>query len=279
MQRLVRNWFHTPLDIPFSAWDLFGHAGNKVRPLATSIATLALLALTGMAGGLRAQARPSGASADTARQQMDMEVPHAFFTHEGLPEASGALNLRTAGLLRRAGGQTEGDFAFHLETRLTRTVGLHVRNDEFRASPRTEAMFQFPAFTSKDGQSGFAPIIEFELPTRGAAQGINTLVGQTVKLASGRVAFNEVVHYNPRENGVDWSTSLVVATLPRLFPVVEALGSGMRGQAPVVNLLAGLKVRLREGLLLGAAYEFPVTTSKDFASKLVFQPDIEWSVR
>ena len=144
----------------------------------------------------------------------------------------------------------------------------------------TEAMFQSAAITSRDGRSGFAPILEFEIPTKsGAGSRINTLVGQTAKLANSRVAFNEVVHYNPREDMVDWSASLVAAATPRFFPVVEILGEGGSDALPVVRLLAGFKVRIREGFLIGLAYQAPITRNKDFSSQLVIQPDVEWSAR
>ena len=211
---------------------------------------------------------------------MEMEVPHGFFTHEGLPDAVGSFSLRTAALATRVDGKTQGDFAFHLETGLTKTIGLHIRNDRFLNSPRTEVMFQFAAITSRDGRSGFAPILEFEFPTHSdAGSRINTLVGQTVKLANSRVAFNEVVHYNPREDMVDWSASWVGVVTPRFFPVVEILGEGGTDALPIVRLLAGFKVRIREGFLLGFAYQLPITKNKDFSSQLVIQPDVEWSTR
>ncbi len=99
-----------------------------------------------------------------AEEAEGAEVPHAFFTHMGLPEGVGVFNLRPAGLATRAEGKRDGDFAFHLETGLTRAIGLHIRNDRFLDVPRTEAMFQFAVITSRDGMSGFAPLIEFEVP-------------------------------------------------------------------------------------------------------------------
>jgi YHS domain-containing protein len=51
------------------------------------------------------------------------EVAHPFFTHMGVPEAVGVFNLRLAGLATRADGHTDGDFAFHFETGLTKYIG------------------------------------------------------------------------------------------------------------------------------------------------------------
>ena len=114
------------------------------------------------------------------------ELPHPFFTHMGLPEGVGNYNLRVLGVATRAGGGTEGDFGFHLETGLTPTIGLHIRNDRFLNNDKTEAMFQFAAYVSKDGMSGFAPIIEFEFPTHRGASRINTLVGFTTSCGTSR---------------------------------------------------------------------------------------------
>ena len=52
------------------------------------------------------------------------ELPHGFFTHEGLPDEVGSFSLRTSVLAMRIDGATKGDFAFHLETGLTKQIGL-----------------------------------------------------------------------------------------------------------------------------------------------------------
>ena len=138
-------------------------------------------------------------------------------------------------------------------------------------------MFQFAAARSKDGMSGFSPIIEFEIPTRsGDGSRINTLVGFSTALATARVSFNQVLHYNPREDMVDGSAALVFKVGKRFYPVMEVLAEAMRGDSPIVNVLLGLKVRVNEGLLLGFAFQVPTTKRKDFSSQSVFQPDIEW---
>ena len=242
------------------------------RPITSTLVALA-------AAGLLSAARPATAQSTgmPAAAKEDIELPHPFFTHMGLPEGAGVFNLRTLGLATRADGRTDGDFAFHLETGLTRLIGLHIRNDRFLDRPRTEAMFQFAAFVSKDGMSGFAPLIEFEVPTRsGVGSRVHTLVGFTSTIGGRRAVFNQVLHYNPREDGVDASAALVLQLSPRVFPVVEVLGEGARGAQTVVNLLVGLKVRLREWVHLGLAVQFPLTSAKDFSWQGAFGPDVEW---
>ncbi len=224
----------------------------------------------------------AGAQQSSQSDQMGMndeeeEVAHPFFTHMGVPEAVGVFNLRLEGLATRADGRTKGDFGFHFETGLTKYIGLHVRNDSFLDRTRSEVMFQFAAIRSKNGMSGFSPIIEFEIPTRtGGGSRVNTLVGFSTALANSRAAFNQVVHYNPREDSADASAALVVKVGKRFFPVIEILGEGMRGEKPIVNLLGGLKVRMSKELVIGFAVQVPVTKRKDFSYQLAFQPDIEW---
>ena len=228
-------------------------------------------------------APPMGQHQDKQADKVSMqdeEVAHPFFTHMGVPEAVGVFNLRLAGLATRVGGRTEGDFAFHFETGLTRFIGLHVRNDRFLDKPRTEVMLQFAALRSKNGMSGFSPIVEFEIPTRsGDGTRINTLVGFSTALSNARASFNQVVHYNPREDMVDGSAAFVFKVGERFYPVMEVLAEAMRGDRPIVNVLFGLKVRVNEGLLLGFAFQVPTTSRKDFSSQMVFQPDIEWRRR
>ncbi len=229
---------------------------------------------------------PRGAAAQVTsavpaeEKGMEMEVPHPFFTHEGLPDPVGGFSLRTGILATRVDGKTQADFAFHLETGLTKNIGLHIRNDRFFNTTRTEAMFQFLAFENKSGSSGFAPIIEFEFPTRGGEpHRISTLVGETSKISNSHLAFNQVFHYDPREDAVEWSASLVGALNPWFFPVVETFGMAGTGKTAGLNLLAGFKVRVREGFLLGFAYQLPVTKNKDFSSQLVLQPDFHWTMK
>lgn len=214
--------------------------------------------------------------ADTGEEEEE-EIVHPFFTHMGIPEGVGVFNLRLLGLANRVDGATKGDFAFHLETGLTKRIGLHIRNDSFLDRTRSEVMFQFLAIKSKDGMSGFAPIIEFEIPTRtGGGSRVETLVGFSSALVNKRAAFNQVVHYNPREDSVDASAALVLVVGKRYFPAFEILGEGARGERPIVNLLGGLKVRMNKNLILGFAVQVPVTNRRDFSSQLAFGPEIEW---
>ncbi len=230
--------------------------------------------------GLLAPVRDIAAQGSMSAPETDGEIAHPFLTHMGVPEGVGVFSLRASGLVTRAEGKSEGDFGFHFETGLTKTIGLHIRNDAFRTNPHTEVMFQFAAIMSKDGMSGFAPIIEFEFPTRsGVGARTESLIGFTTALTRSQLVFNQVIHYNPREEGGDASAALVARVAGRFFPVLEVLGEAGKGSLPVVSLLTGLKMRVREGINLGFAYQFPVTNNRDFSSRLILQPDYEWTTR
>lgn len=229
----------------------------RTRPRAFLLA-LALIVLAGL---------PRSAVAEPKEE----EIAHPFFTHEGLPDAVGSYSLRTSGLATRIDGETKGDFAFHVETGLTETIGLHVRSDQFLQSRRSEVMFQFVAWKSQDGESGFAPVIEFEVPTRSGGGKPATLVGFTTKLANPRVVFNQSFHYEPAEKTMEGSAAVVLRTSGRIYPVVELMGSGGTDKPTIVNLLAGVKYRLPGGSLLGVAFQRPVTDAREISSQVVVQ--------
>lgn len=260
---------------------------TKTRTYSIAIAIACFIAFATWGLPAYSQQMPQDTTAPAAQTNQDNqtdktgmeeeEVAHPFFTHMGVPEGVGVYNLRLSGLATRTDGRTDGDFAFHIETGLTKFIGLHVRNDRFLNNTRTEAMFQFAAVRSKNGMSGFSPLIEFEFPTRsGGGTRVNTLVGFSTALANSRASFNQVLHYNPREDMIDGSASFVIKVGSRFYPVMEVLTEAARGETPITSLLLGLKVRVNKNMMLGAAFQVPTTRRKDFSSQMVFQPDIEW---
>lgn len=209
--------------------------------------------------------------------QMTEEIPHPFFTHMGMPEAVGTYSLRTAALATNGvAGNTKGDFAFHFETGLSENVGLHIRNDRFLMNKSTEIMFQFPVIRSKNGMNGVSTLIEFEVPTNTSQKRINTLVGFSSALGNSTVAFNQVLHYNPRLDMLDGSVALVFKASRKVFLVAEMLGTRMPGGKVILNPLVGVKIRVNKNVVLGLGYMRPITTNKDFSSQYIFQPDFGW---
>ena len=217
------------------------------------------------------------ANIKTSQMGDDEEIAHPFFTHMGMPEAVGTYSLRTSALLTKPmDGKSKGDFAFHLETGITKFVGLHIRNDRFLDNTHTEIMFQFAVIRSKDGMSGFSPIIEFEIPTKKGVSRINSLVGFSTAIVRSRFAFNQVIHYNPREDMVDGSVAFVYKVRKGVFVVIESLGEKMMNEKAIINLLGGVKIKLNKNLILGIGYQHPLTNNKEFLSQYIFQPDMEW---
>lgn len=210
---------------------------------------------------------PQAASA----QSESPEIAHPFFTHEGLPDAVGRYSTRLSGLATRADGTTQGDFAFHFETGLTENIGLHLRSDQFLRARRSEAMLQFTVLKSSDGESGIAPIVELEFPTREGGGKVRALVGFTSKFARANFALNQVVHYNLSEKSIEASVALVVRASDRVYPVFELLGEGGVDKPTVVNALVGIKYRLRGSMLVGVAYQRPVTSAREITSQFVVQ--------
>ncbi len=258
------------------------------RFIKVSLSSFILFSLSAFSAYSQEMPKMNTDSASNKTKQMsdDEEIAHSFFTHMGMPEAVGVFSLRLAALATRMddtqmngttqmGGKTKADFAFHFETGLSKFVGLHIRNDRFLDNTHTEIMFQFAVIRSKDGMSGFSPVIEFEIPTKKGASGINTMVGFSTAFVKFRFAFNQVIHYNPQKDMVDGSAALVYKVNKRIFLVVEILGEKMPHESAIINLLGGIKVKLNNNFILGIAYQQPTTTNKDFSSQYIFQPDIE----
>jgi hypothetical protein len=206
----------------------------------------------------------------------DKDLAHPFFSHMGMPHEVGSYSLRLSALATRTDGKTKGDFAFHFETGLSKFIGLHIRNDRFLQESHTEIMFQFAAIKSRDGMSGFSPIIEFEIPTRKGATRINTLVGFSTAIAGSHLAFNQAFHYNPYDDMVEGEASLVFKAGKRVFLIAEILGEKMPDEQAIINLVGGVKVKLNENFMLGIGYQQSVTTNRDFSSQFILQPDMEW---
>lgn len=206
----------------------------------------------------------------------DKDLAHPFFSHMGMPHEAGTYSLRLSALATRIDGKTKGDFAFHFETGLSKVIGLHIRNDRFLQESHTEVMFQFAAIKSKDGMSGFSPIIEFEIPTKKGASRINTLVGFSTAIVGSHLAFNQSFHYNPYNDMIEAEASLVFKAGKRVFLIAEVLGEKMPHEQALINLVGGAKIKLNENFVLGIGYQQPVTTNRDFSSQFIFQPDMEW---
>jgi len=208
--------------------------------------------------------------------EREMDVAHPFFTHMGMPEGVGNYTLRLAGIATTGEGETERDFGFHLETGLSESIGLHIRNERVSNNPHTEITFQFAAVSSQDRMSGFSPFMEFEIPTHEGEKTIYTLVGFSTAWATSGFALNQSLEYSPKEEDVEGSASAVVKLSERFFPVVEFIGEAAKGSLPLCTVLGGLKGRITKHVLIGVAYKGPVSSEKEFDSQLLVETDLEW---
>jgi len=218
-------------------------------------------------------------SAGKQKEMMDMQtqmsLPMSFFTHMGIPLNAGTYSLRVAALLDQYKGLTTADMNFQFETGLSKTVGLFIGGEKLFDDPTLEAMVQFLVFKSRNGMSGFSPIIEFEFPLGDEApRHFYTLVGIAGTLSNSRLASNLVLHYSPIEDLVEGSASLVIKASKQIFFVSEISGLVGNGLKPVFELLGGVKVKLNKNFILGFAFQFPVTVNRDYSSQYVFQPNI-----
>lgn len=207
--------------------------------------------------------------------QNQMMLPMSFFTHMGMPLQVGTYGIRIAAVSSQNEGKSNIEYNFQLETGLSKTVGLFIGGEGLFDDPTLEAMVQFLVLKSKDGMSGFSPLIEFEFPLgKEAHRSVYTLVGFATTLSSSDLAFNQVLHYSPLEDLVEGSASFVFKLSEQIFLVSEISGVGQSGERPILNLLGGVKVKLMENFFLGAALQFPLTNNREYSSRYVFQPNI-----
>ncbi len=212
---------------------------------------------------------------DTGNMQNKMMLPMAFFTHMGMPLNVGTYGLRVAALAVQNDGKTKTEFNFQFETGLSKTVGLFLGGEGLFEDPTLEAMFQFLVWKSKNGMNGFSPIIEFEFPLgKEAKRTVYTLVGVAATISNAHLAYNQVIHYSPLEDLAEGSGSLVAKVSKRVFLVSEISGVVQKDEQPIFNLLAGVKVKLNRNILLGFAYQLPLTSNRNYSSRYVFQPNL-----
>ena len=229
-----------------------------------------------------AQQMPKMKADTSVSKQKDMKVmqdqmmlPMAFFTHMGIPLNVGTYGLRVAALATRNEGKTNTEFNFQFETGLSKTVGLFLGGEGLFDDATLEAMVQFLVWKSKNGMNGFSPLIEFEFPLgKEAKRTVYTLVGFATTFSNSNVAFNQVLHYSPLEDLAEGSVSFVIKVSKRIFLVSEMSGVTEKGERPIFNLLAGVKLKINKNFLLGFAYQLPITNNRDYSSRYVFQPNI-----
>jgi hypothetical protein len=206
----------------------------------------------------------------------EMDIVHPFFTHMGMPDPVGHYALRLSGVAAREEGHTRGDFGFHLETGLSKRVGLHLRNDRVSNNPHTEIMLQYAAIRSRDGMNGFSPFAELEIPTHEDERHFYGLVGFSTTWSTDIFESNQSVEYSPEEDALEGSLSTVGKVGQRLFPVVEFIFAASKDAAPQNSMIGGLKCRINGYIVFGIGYQAPVTKAREFTDQVLLQTDLEW---
>jgi hypothetical protein len=246
--------------------------GDSARPAQSDMPGMTATAHDDMA----ADPAPSDAQGMKDMRPRD-RFAEPFFTHMGVPMAPGEYSTQFGGTVSRVEGQTDVDATARVMTGLTDSIGVVLVSDGVRYDEHAEAMFQWAAVRSDDRRSGFSPILEFEIPTHaGGDRRTHTLVGFSTALGNSDVSFNQAIHFDVNNPEFEGSASLAARLFPRVFPTVEVIGEGARGEKPIVNVLAGVKFRVDDNLMLGIALEKPVTDRRDFTSRLMLTLDIGW---
>jgi hypothetical protein len=206
----------------------------------------------------------------------EMDIVHPFFTHMGMPDAVGHYALRLSDVATREEGHTRGDFGFHLETGLSKRIGLHIRNDRVLNNAHTEIMLQYAAIRSRDGMSGFSPFIELEIPTHKDERHTYGLFGFSTMWSTHRLEFNQSVEYSPKEEVLEGSVAMVGKVGQRLFPVAEFVLAAAKDAPPQNSMIGGLKYQINRYIVFGIGYQFPVTKAKEYTHQVLLQTDLEW---
>lgn len=202
---------------------------------------------------------------------------HPFLTHMGMPDNPGEMNSRITSVAQRSDGLVSETYAFHLETGIVDRLGLHLRNDAVKFNKSSELMLQYAVLKSESGLSGVSLIGEVEFPTGPTTTTTTGGVGVSFAyILLPVLAVNSVVHYIPRDKATEWEISFVSKLTEKIFPILEASGEKMKGEASIVNALAGLKFKIPDGHALGVAYQVGTTRVRDYNSRLLLQADLSF---
>lgn len=202
---------------------------------------------------------------------------HPFLTHMGMPDGPGEMNTRITSVAQRSDGSVSETYAFHLEAGIVDRLGLHLRNDAVKFNKSSELMLQYAVLRSDSGLSGVSLIGEVEFPTGPTTEKATEGVGVSFAYVLLPVlAINSVVHYIPRNKLTEWEISFLGKLTEKIFPILEANGEKMKGEASIVNALFGLKFKIPDGHALGVGYQVGTTGTREYNSRLLLQADLSF---
>ncbi len=253
--------------------------------------TMAVIALTISYGYARMEGEMEGfqqGQMDEGDMAMDKEggmemahgFPHPFFNHMGIPDMVGMVTTRITGYRQgHSGEKSTEDYGFHLEAGIYNRLGLHVRNNAIKESPRTDVMLMYAILQDSGAESGVSVFGGALIPSGTIPEGQDDVIGAFGIAA--RKVFEEIaifdgnVHYMPEMEMVEVGLSGIFKATNSLFPILEIEGELME-DATMFYLLPALKFKLKPEVFLGVGSQIALTSDKEFDTRALLQMDIAW---
>ena len=214
------------------------------------------------------------------RMEMAHGFPHPFFNHMGIPDMVGMVSTRITGYRQGADEEeSSGDYGFHLEAGIYERLGLHIRNNEVKQSPRTDVMLMYSVLQDAEGESGLSIFGGALIPSGTIPRGQDDAIGafglSGRLMLSDSAIFDGNIHYMPEMEMTEIGLSGIYKASASLFPIVELEGK-LTDETTIVYLLPALKFKLKPELFLGVGSQFPLTSDKEFDARALVQIDVAW---
>ena len=216
--------------------------------------------------------------------QGDMEMahgfPHPFFNHMGIPDMVGMVSARVTGYRQgKSGEESSGDYGFHLEAGIYPRIGLHIRNNEVKQSPRTDVMLMYSVLQDAEGESGLSVFGGALIPSGTIPENQDDAIGafglSGRLMLSDSAIFDGNIHYMPEMEMTEIGLSGIYKSSSSLFPILELEGK-LKEDETMIYLFPALKFKLRPELFLGVGSQFPLTSDKEFDNRALVQIDAAW---
>ena len=193
---------------------------------------------------------------------------HPFWSHMGIPDKPGEVDMRLLGYRSRLDGVAGGDFGLHLEAGLLPGLGIHLRSDGIYNSPDSEIMVMYSFLHDSDLNNGISVFGEAEIPT-GTGSDVTTqgVVGVGGRLTAGQVVvWDGDVHYNPKKKMAEYESSFVFRMNSKIYPIVEANGHASR-EMKTLYVLPAVKFMINAGSALGLGVRIPAVKDREYDSR------------
>ena len=213
-------------------------------------------------------------------------LPHPFLSHMGVPDEPGSVSIRAAVYRQgRRGENAWTDGAFHLEAGLLPRLGIHFRSDAVMQDPRLDVMAMFAVLRDADDSSGVSVFAAGEVAVGNVPAGerdVESAFGLSGRKSfAGALTADADAHYMPTMKMFEYEAAAVASVHDYFYPAAEFSGEYMLSQEgmPATNssyALAGVKFKLKDAVYFGVAYQFGVTTEREFDHRALLQLDTDW---